>query len=232
MRVLIVEDEADLARVFRDFLVELGHEPVVVASAEAALPVLEATALDAIILDFQLPGLSGLEFLALPAVRESGVPVVAVSGVATESQARECLRLGAFEFLAKPVALRRLGDVLACVEAHALHRELARLGKGPERRRAERVPVRIPVRVATYDGAEWEGWALDLSPFGVRVGIEAALDAASTASLHLSLPDGGPPVRVASLLVRKAEEGHAFYFVNLTAEDYDRIGHFTRRLCS
>ena len=58
------------------------------------------------------PGMSGLEFVQLPPVRAAGIPVVAVSGVATEHQARECLRLGAADFIAKPVPLERLGEVL------------------------------------------------------------------------------------------------------------------------
>ena len=83
MRVLVVEDEPDLGDVFRDFLLELGHQPLVVRSAEAALGKLHTERPDAIILDVHLPGMSGLDFLQLRLVRELGVPIVAVSGVAT-----------------------------------------------------------------------------------------------------------------------------------------------------
>ena len=83
MRVLVVEDEPDVSAVFRDFLIELGHEAVLVRSAEAAIAVLERARPDAILLDIHLPGLSGLDFLQLAPVRESGLPVIAVSGVAT-----------------------------------------------------------------------------------------------------------------------------------------------------
>lgn len=229
MRVLVVEDELDVSGVFRDYLLELGHEPVLVRSAEAALRRLETERPDAIILDIQLPGLSGIEFLKLRRVRESGLPIIAVSGVATESQARECLRLGAFDFVGKPVPFQRLGEVLAFVEPHALHRQLADVGKSPERRRAERMRVTFPVRVSLYDGAEWEGWAFDLSPFGMRVRGEAPTGRGSAAKLSFDLPDGGLPLRVMSLLVRTDDTGHAFYFVNLTAEDFERLGAFTRQ---
>jgi CheY-like chemotaxis protein len=59
-----------------------------VRTAEAALGKLVTERPDAIIVDVHLPGMSGIEFL-----RESGVLLVAVSDVASESQARECLRL-------------------------------------------------------------------------------------------------------------------------------------------
>src|ERR1051325_4354648 len=123
MRVLVVEDEASLGEVFRDFLAEMGHDATVVRTAEAALRTLDAESTadgpgpDAIILDINLPGMSGLDFLQLRPVRESGLPIVAISGVATESQARECLRLGSIDFVGKPVPLERLSDVLGSVAA-------------------------------------------------------------------------------------------------------------------
>ena len=83
MRVLVVEDEADVAQVFREYLTELGHEPTLVRSAEAALGKLQSDRPDAILLDIHLPGMSGLDFLQLRPIREAGVPIVAMSGIAT-----------------------------------------------------------------------------------------------------------------------------------------------------
>ena len=107
MRILIVEDERDLGQVFGDYVVSLGHQAEVVDTAEAALDRLRVARPDAIVLDVKLPGMSGLEFMRLSVVRDSGVPVIVVSGHATEIQARECLRLGALEFLTKPVPDRK-----------------------------------------------------------------------------------------------------------------------------
>src|SRR5207245_8971104 len=122
-----------------------------------------------LIRDIHLPGLSGLDFLQLGPVRESGLPVIAVSGVATETQARECLRLGAFDFLGKPVAFDRLGEVLATLEPHALHRQLSMVGRSPERRRASRIEVVFPIRILQFHGAERLGWAAVLMTFGLGV---------------------------------------------------------------
>ena len=118
LRVLIVEDEQAVRDVFREFLAGLGHEAITAATAEDALEKLASERPDVILLDVRLPGMSGLDFLALPAVRESEVPVVAVSGVATEAQARECLKRGALDFIRKPVSLERLGAVLAYAHGH------------------------------------------------------------------------------------------------------------------
>ena len=147
MRVLVVEDEQDVGDVFLDYLVELGHQPLLVRTAEAALGKLVTERPDAIIVDVNLPGMSGLEFLQLRPIRESGVPVVAVSGVASESQARECLRLGAVDFVGKPLPFERLQEVLTYLEPHALDRRLSPDEARRDRRHAPRAPLTVPVRV-------------------------------------------------------------------------------------
>jgi CheY-like chemotaxis protein len=99
MRVLIVEDETDLGEVFRDFIATRGHAAELVGSAEEALDRLRSErAPDAIVLDVKLPGMSGLDFMREPAVREAAIPIIVISGHATERDARECLRHGALEF--------------------------------------------------------------------------------------------------------------------------------------
>jgi len=224
MRVLVVEDEIDVGDVFRDFLLELGHEPVVVRTAEAALGKLAHHQPHAIILDVNLPGMSGLDLLRSRPIRESGVPVVAVSGVATEHQARECLRLGAFDFVGKPVPFERLRDVLAHLEPHALYREQTAAGRDTERRRAPRARLRIPVRVLEYTGSEWEGTSSSLSAFGIRVRTTTPVKAGAAAKLSFLPPDGGPPLQVMSMLVRVDADSCVFYFVNLTGGEFDRLG--------
>ncbi|HSF06832.1 MAG TPA: response regulator [Methylomirabilota bacterium] len=228
MRVLIVEDEPDVGAVFHDFLLELGHEPVLVRTAEAALSRLETDRPDAILLDITLPGLSGLEFLQLRPVRTSGLPIVVVSGVATESQARQCLRLGAMDFIGKPVALDRLGEVLACLEPHALQRQLVVAERARDRRGNARVRMTFPVRIIGYDGTQSEGWAFDLSPTGIRIRSGAAPPTGIAVRLVFAPPDGRGSMSVVALLVRSNEEGHAFRFANLTAPELERLTAFAR----
>ncbi|MBI1847791.1 MAG: response regulator [Candidatus Rokubacteria bacterium] len=229
MRVLVVEDQPEVGEVFVDSLLELGHQPSLARSAEAALGQLETERLDVIILDLSLPGLSGLDFLQLRPVRAAGVPVVAMSGVATESQARECLRLGALDFVGKPVAVTRLAEILAFIEPHALDRRQRAADEGPERRRSRHVRARLPVRVQEYDGSQWEGTSVDVSPSGMKVRAETRLEKGVAARLVFTPPDGGPAVDVMSLLVRADADGQAFYFVNLTSADFDRLKTLTER---
>jgi hypothetical protein len=101
-----------------------------------------------VLLDIHLPGMSGLDFLRL--VQTSRIPVVAISGVVTEDQARECLRLGAIDFVQKPVPFEHLKEILACLEplvgdeepAGAEHREIR--PRAPSARPARRHPGLVP----------------------------------------------------------------------------------------
>jgi DNA-binding response OmpR family regulator len=230
MRVLVVEDETDLGEVFRDFLSELGHQPVLVRSAEAALGKLQSERPDAIILDIHLPGMSGLDFLQLRPVRESGLPIVAVSGVATESQARECLRLGALDFVGKPVPLDRLHDVLIFLEPHAINRMRDDQARRAERRQSPRTRLDLPVTLHEYRGASWSGTCVELSVTGMKVTTDAPLTAGGAIKCSFRPPDDGAALDVISLVVRTGSDGAALSFVNLPGHEARRLGEIVRRL--
>ena len=223
MRVLVVEDEQDVGDVFLDYLLELGHQPLLVRTAEAALGKLVTERPDAIIVDVNLPGMSGIEFLQLRPIRESGVPVVAVSGVATESQARECLRLGAVDFVGKPLPFERLQEVLTYLEPHALDRKQGGDTSKQDRRQFPRAPLTVPVRIVEYGGAEWQATSIDISVGGLRVSGRAATRAGTAARLTFTPPDGGPTMTVMALLVRGDIGGYGFSFVNLTTAETERL---------
>jgi DNA-binding response OmpR family regulator len=232
MRVLVVEDESDLGDVFRDFLLELGHQPLVVRSAEAALGKLNTERPDAIILDIHLPGMSGLDFLQLRPVRELGVPIVAVSGVASESQARECLHLGAADFVSKPIPLDRLSEVLAYIEPHALSHVGERGDARADRRHASRAHVALPIRVVEYGGAEYRGATVEVGVQGLKARLGAPLAPRSVVRLSFTPPDGGSRIDVLSLVIRADPDGHAFTFVHLTNADTERLRALIKRRAS
>jgi CheY-like chemotaxis protein len=119
MKVLVVEDEAPVADIFSDFIRERGHEPLVAGSAEAGLEMLDRYHPDAMILDLYLPGMNGVQFLQLVRDRRPALPSVVVSGIASEEEAGQCLRLGALDVLRKPVSLDRLEATLDFLRVQA-----------------------------------------------------------------------------------------------------------------
>ncbi len=224
MRVLIVEDDSAVRDVLRDLCVELGHDAETFRTAEDALVRLQENRPDLILLDFRLPRMSGLDFLRLPMVRDAGVPIIVVSGIATETQAQECLALGAVEFLAKPVPLDQLQRLLEWFERPAW--------RPVERRRAPRARVTLPVRVHENDGTEWETTSVDLSIEAMKVRPARTGQPGSTVQLSFVFPDGSETLTTPSLLVRIDQDGHVFYFLNLTEDHFERLTYLVRRLSS
>ncbi len=230
LRVMIVEDEEAVRDVFRDFLAGLGHEPIAVATAEDALEKLVGEQPDAILLDIRLPGMSGLDFLELPAVQESGVPIVAVSGVATEAQARECLKRGALDFIHKPVSLDRLSAVLAYVEPFARARQKEEHERGPDRRPEPRATVELPVRLVTEKGVPWESTCTELSATGMKVVTRARLRPGHAVKVAFTPAGGGEPLDAVALVVRVDKSGAALWFLDLLPHEVQRLRAMVDRL--
>lgn len=126
LKVLVVEDEGRVAEVFSDFIRSHGHQPIVAESAEAGLELVDRFYPDAMILDVYLPGMSGLQLLRLLKDRRFPLPSVVVSGVASEEEAGQCLKLGALDILRKPVSLNRLEATLGFLELQAFDWRFAR----------------------------------------------------------------------------------------------------------
>jgi DNA-binding response OmpR family regulator len=219
VRVLIVDDETSLADVLGVFVRRLGHQPVLAANAEVALTVVRRDPPDVILLDVMLPGMSGLDFLRLPAIKNSGVPIVAISGAVSEAQAREAMALGAVDFFAKPVDLERLADVLGFIAPLASGRAPA---LEPDRRPARRAQVNLHLRLS-HRHATWSGVCRNLSASGMKARSEQPIRKGLAVRLSFGLPDSGPTIDVAALAVRLDQDGVAFWFLDLMSADAQRI---------
>jgi CheY-like chemotaxis protein len=108
-KVLVVDDEASVVELLYRFLTSLGCEVHTASSGEEALAALREGAHDITVLDLRMPGMDGLE--VLDAIREENLDagtVWAVSGYATDAEARQALRHGAVDFISKPLDLKYL----------------------------------------------------------------------------------------------------------------------------
>ncbi|MBI1966479.1 MAG: sigma-54-dependent Fis family transcriptional regulator [Gemmatimonadetes bacterium] len=103
-RILIVDDEANIRKMVGALLQAEGFETAEAAGGHAALVTLESAAPDAILLDLMMPpGPDGLATLAELKQRAPDVPVVMMSGKANLADAVRATKLGAFQFLEKPL---------------------------------------------------------------------------------------------------------------------------------
>ena len=103
--VLVVDDEAPLARMLREILLSEGLEVLVADSAEAALTLLDEQVPSLALVDVMMPGISGIELCRRIKrdPRTAGVPVVLVSALSSATVINEGLDAGADDYLLKPI---------------------------------------------------------------------------------------------------------------------------------
>jgi two-component system nitrogen regulation response regulator NtrX len=128
-RILIVDDEANIRRMVAALLQAEGYETVDAGSGPAGLAAVDKAAPDAVLLDLMMPpGPDGLATLADLKTRVPDVPVVMMSGKATLTDAVRATKLGAFQFLEKPLTpegvLVALQGALELSRARAENRRL------------------------------------------------------------------------------------------------------------
>ena len=112
-RILIVEDLPSLAIAYAAQIEKAGFEAVVANTAAAALDAVQQnSAFAAVLLDLQLPDADGLEWLqSNPEILER-YPVIVATADASLARAINAMRIGAFDFLVKPIAGTRLLSVI------------------------------------------------------------------------------------------------------------------------
>jgi two-component system, NtrC family, response regulator AtoC len=106
--VLVIEDEAVLAKNIHIYLERYGYEVSLAQSAEEGLALLDSVRPDAVLLDFNLPGIKGLEALGRIREFDPGIQVLMLTGHGNVEMAVDAMKAGAFDFLTKPVALSKL----------------------------------------------------------------------------------------------------------------------------
>jgi two-component system nitrogen regulation response regulator NtrX len=126
--ILIVDDEKGIREALSSILKDEGYETVSVASGQECLSVLSQRPADLVLLDVWLEGMDGLE--TLDRMREIGIApmVVMISGHASIETAVKATKLGAFDFIEKPLSLEKVILVIKnALEVNRLEQENRRL---------------------------------------------------------------------------------------------------------
>ncbi|XCN73530.1 MAG: sigma-54 dependent transcriptional regulator [Candidatus Electrothrix aestuarii] len=102
--ILIIDDEAPIREVLSGILSDEGFHPLSAASAEEGLTILAEQDVHLVLLDIWLPGMDGIA--ALEKIKQDGneVPVIMISGHGTIETAVQATRIGAFDFIEKPLS--------------------------------------------------------------------------------------------------------------------------------
>lgn len=108
--ILIVEDEADIQELIAYNLQKAGHEPIRAASAEEALDIVRKELPHLVIIDWMLPGMSGIELARWLRGnrRTEGIPLIMVTARSAEQDTLTGLEVGADDYMTKPFSPREL----------------------------------------------------------------------------------------------------------------------------
>jgi CheY-like chemotaxis protein len=131
--ILIVDDEPNVRLVFRTALESVGYSTTMAEDGEQALLFMENAPYDLILLDLHMPGMGGME--VLERIREEGhdVPVVIITAHGSVPNAVQAMKLGAIDFLSKPISPEALRAVVAEVVArHAAVRTVQHSPAAPQ----------------------------------------------------------------------------------------------------
>lgn len=170
-RILYMEDDFGLARLLQKTLTRKGYLVDLAENGESGLQLLEYQAYDLLLIDYNMPGLSGLEVLVQLAQKPFFPPTIMVTGGGNEKVAVEAMKLGATDYLVKDAELTYL-ELLPMIIAQVLEQQ--RLVRERE------------VMLATIQEKEERYRKLvELSPDGIAVSVRDRIEFINPAGARL-----------------------------------------------
>jgi DNA-binding NtrC family response regulator len=112
IKVLVVDDEPSSRQLCVEVLKGLGYESEAVDSPAKAIPILEEGQVDIVLSDVRMPGGSGIDLLRLIKESHPSIDVLMMTGFATIPEAVEAVKLGAYDYIAKPFQLEKFRTVV------------------------------------------------------------------------------------------------------------------------
>ena len=120
LRVLIVDDEAELVSALEERLNLRGFEASGVTTGAEALSTIAEMPFDVVLLDLKMPGVGGLEVIRRIKEDRPGLQVILLTGHATLERGIEAIKLGAMDFLEKPAEIQKLMEKIRTAKANRM----------------------------------------------------------------------------------------------------------------
>jgi DNA-binding NtrC family response regulator len=123
--ILVVDDDPDIQEVLKDRLESLGYRVLVASNGKEGLDLLEKQSPQIVLLDIEMPGMSGLDVLKEIRLREIDVTVVMITAYGTIERAVQAMKEGAYDFIPKPFEPEHIAlTVRKALERESLKREV------------------------------------------------------------------------------------------------------------
>jgi len=110
MKVLLVDDEKEFAETLAERMKLRGTDVSICTSPSDVLKMVEEAVYDVVVLDLKMPGMDGIEVLSALKEKSPELQIILLTGHATLDKSMEALKLGAFDFLEKPVDIGVLSE--------------------------------------------------------------------------------------------------------------------------
>jgi len=116
-KVLIVDDDKAFLQILSERMQNRGMEVSTAESAAEALKMLEKESYDAVLLDLMMPEMGGIEALQIMRKKQPEIQVIFVTGHPSVSKGVEAMKLGAMDFIPKPVDMSELTEKIQHAKA-------------------------------------------------------------------------------------------------------------------
>ena len=119
-KVLLVDDEKEFLEIMSERMTARGMVVTTAQSADKALSILKKESFDAIVMDFQMPGMDGMEALKAIKDMKPELQIILLTGYATVEKTVEAMKIGATDFLEKPADLEALAEKIKNAKAEKM----------------------------------------------------------------------------------------------------------------
>ncbi len=119
-KVLLVDDEKEFLEIMSERMKARDMDVTTAISAQQALEIIEKESFDAIVLDFQMPGMDGMDALKAIKAKKPELQIILLTGYATVEKGVEAMKIGATDFIEKPADLEVLAEKIKNAKAEKM----------------------------------------------------------------------------------------------------------------
>jgi CheY-like chemotaxis protein len=222
-RILVVDDDEMLRDLVSAMLEMEGRVVEVVSDGPAGLAAIAASRPALVLLDLNMPGMTGFEVIERLKDHPSAPPVIAMSGMDVEPPGSLAVRPYVYGYLAKPFTHEQL--VKTCARALAASEATAEVSQEFKEKRAQhRRNLLVPAALLSPDGMPAAlGQILNLSPDGAQLDLGASLKPGMEVAIAFDIPGGHGPFRVTARVQWKREGKLGLSFLDMRAADRERL---------
>jgi CheY-like chemotaxis protein len=198
MKILLVDDEPEVCRLFKTMVEPLGVEVRTSSDSQEAASILENEKFDGIMLDVAMPGLDGIELTrkirSTPPNQQA--PIIMITGMDDVDTMRRAFEAGATFFIGKPFSREKIYAIFRTARGAML----------AERRRSARLPYRTSVACVQGEN-RFNATSISIGEGGMGLESSGPAQVDDVLSLEFNVPDVKQPIRVTGKIRAKEASG-------------------------